>query len=181
MLAHQTDEPPTTCERAPLDVIAVALTPDDRGTWAQVAYEAARHLEAERWIPARRRRSGACRSELRAWRRPSAVSSPRGARVADNGYDNVDRNVYTDRGNMAQTTTVRVHPHTRQAIAELSAQRGTTAADLLEELVARERDNALLEAMNQHFATLRDDDRRALADEREAWDRTLLDGLTRSS
>ena len=28
---------------------------------------------------------------------------------------------------MAQTTTVRVHQHTRQAIAELSAQRGTTA------------------------------------------------------
>ena len=81
---------------------------------------------------------------------------------------------------MAQTTTVRVHQHTRQAIAELSAQRGTTAADLLEELVARERDNALLDAMNAHFADLTDDQRRQLADEREAWEGTLLDGLTQS-
>jgi hypothetical protein len=82
---------------------------------------------------------------------------------------------------MAPTTTVRVHPHTRQAIAELSAQRGTTAADLLEELVARERDNALLDAMNAHFAALSDDDRLALAAEREAWEGTLLDGLARGS
>jgi hypothetical protein len=82
---------------------------------------------------------------------------------------------------MAQTTTVRVHPHTRQAITELSAQRGTTAADLLEELVARERDNALLEAMNEHFAGLTDAEREALAGEREAWEGTLLDGLTPSS
>jgi hypothetical protein len=78
---------------------------------------------------------------------------------------------------MAQTTTVRVHQHTRQTIAELSAQRGTTAADLLEELVARERDNALLDAMNQHFAALTDDERQALSDERAAWEGTLLDGL----
>ena len=81
---------------------------------------------------------------------------------------------------MAPTTTVRVHQHTRQAIAELSAQRGTTAADLLEELVARERDNALLDAMNEHFADLTDDERRALAEERDAWEGTLLDGLTQS-
>jgi hypothetical protein len=81
---------------------------------------------------------------------------------------------------MAPTTNVRVHEHTRQAIAELSAQRGTTAADLLEELVARERDNALLDAMSAHFADLTDDERRELAEEREAWESTLLDGLTQS-
>ena len=45
---------------------------------------------------------------------------------------------------MAPTTTVRVHPHTRLAIAELCAERGMSAADLVEELVARERDSALL-------------------------------------
>jgi hypothetical protein len=100
--------------------------------------------------------------------------------VVSNGYSNVDFNVVTIGVKMAQTTTVRVHLHTRQAIAELSAQRGTTAADLLDELVARERDNALLDAMNAHFADLTDDERRALAEERETWEDTLLDGLTPS-
>lgn len=111
------------------------------------------------------------------------MSTPAGARNAGNGThgcSNVDHSVYTGGVIMAQTTTVRVHPHTRQAIAELSAQRGTTAADLLEELVARERDNALLDAMNAHFADLTDDEHRALAAEREAWEGTLLDGLTQS-
>jgi hypothetical protein len=110
-----------------------------------------------------------------------ALSQARSAVVVSGGYDNVDCNVYIDRGSMAPTTTVRVHPHTRQAIAELSAQRGTTAADLLEDLVARERDNALLEAMNAHFAALSDDERRALGDERAAWEGTLLDGLAQPS
>ncbi len=82
---------------------------------------------------------------------------------------------------MAQTTTVRVHPHTRQAIAELTAQRGTTAADLLEELVSRERDNALLDAMNDHFAGQTTEQPRALEDERAAWEHTLLDGLDKPS
>jgi hypothetical protein len=100
---------------------------------------------------------------------------------AFSAYAAVDCSVYSQRGTMAQTTTVRVHPHTRQAIAELSAQRGTTAADLLEELVGRERDNALLQAMNEHFAGLTDEERRALRDERAAWERTLLDGLKQPS
>ena len=110
------------------------------------------------------------------------MSTSARARSTDvtNACSGVDHSVYTTGLSMAQTTTVRVHPHTRQAIAELSAQRGTTAADLLEELVARERDNALLDAMNAHFADLTDDERRALADEREAWEGTLLDGLTQS-
>jgi hypothetical protein len=111
-------------------------------------------------------------SEQRPARRRS------GARRA---YAAVAHSVYTGGVTMAPTTTVRVHPHTRQAIAELSAQRGTTAADLLEELVARERDNALLDAMNAHFAGLSDEERRALADERAAWESTLLDGLTQTS
>jgi hypothetical protein len=45
---------------------------------------------------------------------------------------------------MAPTTTVRVHPHTRRAIGELCAQRGVRAADPVEELVARERERALV-------------------------------------
>jgi hypothetical protein len=80
---------------------------------------------------------------------------------------------------MAPTTTVRVHQHTRRAIAELCARRGITAADLLEELVGRERDSALLAAMNEHFAGRSDHERGCLAQERGAWERTLLDGLAR--
>jgi hypothetical protein len=110
----------------------------------------------------------------------SATATTRTAVVVSYAYSSVDCSVITIGVTMAQTTTVRVHQHTRQAIAELSAQRGTTAADLLEELVARERDNALLEAMNAHFADLTDDERRELADERAAWEGTLLDGLTHS-
>jgi methylmalonyl-CoA mutase cobalamin-binding subunit len=110
----------------------------------------------------------------------SAPSTTRTAAVASTAYSSVDCDVFNTGVTMAQTTTVRVHQHTRQAIAELSAQRGTTAADLLEELVARERDNALLDAMNAHFADLTDEERRALAEEREAWEGTLLDGLTPS-
>ena len=110
--------------------------------------------------------------------RPPVTTRP--SEVVITAYRSVDCDVVTTGVTMAQTTTVRVHQHTRQAIAELSAQRGTTAADLLEELVARERDNALLDAMNAHFADLTDDERRALAEEREAWEGTLLDGLTQS-
>ena len=78
---------------------------------------------------------------------------------------------------MAPTVTVRVHPHTHRTIAELCAERGTSAADLLEALVARERGNALLASMNRHFAYLTADERAALAQARDAWEQTLLDGL----
>jgi hypothetical protein len=66
MLAYLTDEQPTTYETASLDVTLVVPTPDDQEVWAQVAYEAAQQLEAERWIPARRRRPGACQWEVLA-------------------------------------------------------------------------------------------------------------------
>jgi hypothetical protein len=55
MLAYLTDEQPTSCEQASLDVALVVPTPDDQRVWAQVAYEAAQQLEPERWIPTRRR------------------------------------------------------------------------------------------------------------------------------
>jgi hypothetical protein len=80
---------------------------------------------------------------------------------------------------MAPTVTVRVHPHTRRAIGELCAERGTSAAGLLEALVAHERDYALLASMNEHFACLTADERAALAEARGAWEQTLLDGLMR--
>jgi hypothetical protein len=80
---------------------------------------------------------------------------------------------------VAPTTTVRVHQHTRRAITKLCARRGINAAELLEELVARERDSALLAAMNEHFAGP-GADQGAFAGELEAWEeQTLLDGLSR--
>jgi hypothetical protein len=81
---------------------------------------------------------------------------------------------------MAQTTTVRGPAPPRAALAQRSAPRGTTAADLLEELVGRERDDALLSSMNEHFAGLTDAERSALKREREGWEQTLLDGLAAS-
>ena len=66
MLAYLIDEQPRVGEQAALDVAPVVPTPDDQGTWAQVAYEAAQQLEPERWIPARRRRAGSLRREVPA-------------------------------------------------------------------------------------------------------------------
>ena len=80
---------------------------------------------------------------------------------------------------MAATTTVRVRPATREAIARLSELRGVPAADLLGELVARAEEDALLAAMNDDFRDLRADPARwsRIEAERATWERTLLDGL----
>jgi len=80
---------------------------------------------------------------------------------------------------MAATTTVRVHPETRAAIARLSERRGVSAADYLGELVARAEEDELLAAMNDDFRDLKADPAAwaALEAERASWDRTLLDGL----
>jgi hypothetical protein len=66
MLAYLTDEPPTAHEEVALDPTLVAPAPGDQATPAQVAYEAAQHIEAACWIPARRRRPGARRREVPA-------------------------------------------------------------------------------------------------------------------
>lgn len=80
---------------------------------------------------------------------------------------------------MAATTTVRVRPDTREAIARLSDQRGVTTAELVGELVARAEEDELLAAMNDGFRQLRSDPARwsQLAAERAIWEQTLLDGL----
>jgi len=80
---------------------------------------------------------------------------------------------------MASTTTVRVRPDTREAIARLSEQRGLAAADLLGELVARAEEDELLAAMNDDFRHLQAGPSRwsRLETERLAWEQTLLDGL----
>lgn len=80
---------------------------------------------------------------------------------------------------MAATTTVRVRPDTREAIARLSARRGLAAADLLGELVARAEEDELLVGMNDDFGNLKADKEswNRLEAERSAWALTLLDGL----
>jgi hypothetical protein len=80
---------------------------------------------------------------------------------------------------MASTTTVRVRPDTREAIARLSEQRGVTAADLLGDLVARAEEDQLLAGMNVDFRDLQADPVRLgrLQAERSSWEQTLLDGL----
>jgi predicted DNA-binding protein len=80
---------------------------------------------------------------------------------------------------MAATTTVRVRPETREAIARLSERRGIPAADYLGELVARAEEDELLEAMNDDFRDLKADERgwKRRERERSGWERTLLDGL----
>lgn len=80
---------------------------------------------------------------------------------------------------MAATTTVRVTIETREALAEMSAARGITTADLIAELVTLESERQLLDSMNAAFAELADDPV-ALASyraEQKAWEATLADGL----
>ena len=80
---------------------------------------------------------------------------------------------------MAPTTTVRVRPETREAIARLCESRGVSAAEYLAELVARAEEDQLLAAMNDDFRDLKLDQTgwSRFEDERAGWDRTLLDGL----
>jgi hypothetical protein len=76
------------------------------------------------------------------------------------------------------TTTVRVHPQTRDAISRLSKQRGKSTPDLLDELVTRAEQDQLLDAMNAEFSRVRSDREAWSAElaERSAWETTLLDG-----
>lgn len=80
---------------------------------------------------------------------------------------------------MAPTTTVRVHPETRDALARLSEQRGLNTADLLADMVKRQEEDELLEQMNASYARQLGDEPSAAEErlERERWDATLADGL----
>ncbi len=78
------------------------------------------------------------------------------------------------------TTTVRVTESTRNALTRLSRERGISTAELLDELVSRREQDELLEQMNDAYARQRQDPAawEAERDERGAWERALLDGLT---
>jgi len=80
---------------------------------------------------------------------------------------------------MAATATVRVTEKTRDSLRELAEARGATMPALLEEIVAKAQDEALLEQMTVDFARLGADPT-ARADyeaEASAWEATLADGL----
>ena len=81
---------------------------------------------------------------------------------------------------MAATVTIRVTPETRDLLNRLSAQRGVSAGELVEELANHAEDQRLLEAAARHYEELRDDPV-AWAEYRgevTAWDTTSGDGLT---
>jgi hypothetical protein len=66
MLAYLIDQEAQAGGQASLDVVPVVPAPDDQGVWAQVAYEAAEHVDGACWIPARRRRARSLRGEVSA-------------------------------------------------------------------------------------------------------------------
>ncbi|MGI8945223.1 MAG: hypothetical protein ACR2GL_03170 [Thermoleophilaceae bacterium] len=84
---------------------------------------------------------------------------------------------------MAASTTVRVTVETRARLARLSAERGLSTPDLIDALARDAEEDALLERMNEHYASLRDEPAawEAHVRERERWDATLLDGLARDA
>jgi hypothetical protein len=81
---------------------------------------------------------------------------------------------------MAATVTIRVTPETRDLLNRISAQRGLSTGELVEELATQAEDRALLEATAQHYDDLRSDSE-AWAEYRSevsAWDGTSGDGLS---
>jgi len=81
---------------------------------------------------------------------------------------------------MAATVTIRVTPETRDLLNRISAQRGMSAGELVEELATQAEDLALLESAQQHYESLRNDPE-AWAEYRcevAAWDGTSGDGLS---
>ena len=77
------------------------------------------------------------------------------------------------------TTTVRVSKQTRDSLAKIANARGVSTAELIGELATRAEQDLLLARMNAHYGAARDDPDgwAEIVAEREAWERTLLDGL----
>jgi fructose-1,6-bisphosphatase/sedoheptulose 1,7-bisphosphatase-like protein len=75
--------------------------------------------------------------------------------------------------------TVKISAAAHEALRDAAARRGTTMQELVEHLVAMERDQLMLEEMENAFAAVAADPDLAQAqrDERELWDATLADGL----
>jgi predicted DNA-binding protein len=82
---------------------------------------------------------------------------------------------------MPATATIRVTPETRDRLNRISAERGISAGELVDELAAQTEDHALLDAMEGHYEALRADPSAWELHRAEiaAWDATASDGLTR--
>ena len=81
---------------------------------------------------------------------------------------------------MAATATIRVTPETRDRLNRISAERGISAGELVDELAAHAEERAVLEAMESHYMELRYDPEawEAYRAEVAAWDATAGDGVT---
>jgi hypothetical protein len=83
-------------------------------------------------------------------------------------------------GEMPASATIRVTPETRDRLNRISAERGISAGELVEELTAQAEERAALEAMERHYDELRADPEAWEAHRAEVamWDAAAGDGLT---
>jgi hypothetical protein len=81
---------------------------------------------------------------------------------------------------MAATSTIRVTPETRDRLNRISARRGISAGELVEELASEAEDRALLEATATHYELLRADPDAWASYHAEvvAWDATSGDAVS---
>jgi hypothetical protein len=81
---------------------------------------------------------------------------------------------------MAATVTIRVTPETRDRLNRISAARGISTGELVDELASEAEEGALLESMARHYAELRSDEEAWELHRAEvvAWDATVGDGTS---
>ncbi len=81
---------------------------------------------------------------------------------------------------MAATATIRVTPETRDRLNRISAARGISAGELVDELASAAEEHALLESMARHYEELRSDGAAWELHRAEvvAWDAVAGDGVS---
>jgi len=81
---------------------------------------------------------------------------------------------------MAASVTIRVTPETRDRLNRISAARGISAGELVDELASEAEEGALLESLARHYAELRSDEEAWELHRAEvvAWDATVGDGTS---
>ena len=81
---------------------------------------------------------------------------------------------------MPATATIRVTPETRDRLNRLSAERGISAGELVDELASHAEESTLLEAAATHYERLKADPEawESYRAELIAWDATTGDGVS---
>jgi hypothetical protein len=81
---------------------------------------------------------------------------------------------------MAATVTIRVTPETRDRLNRLSAARGISTGELVDELANEAEESALLDSMARHYEELASDEEASELCRAEvaAWDATAGDGVS---